>query len=394
MDLVEQMIRVAAGEPLSFTQDDLKIDGWAIESRLYAEDPYRGFLPSIGPPRSATAPRPTWRMGDAKVRNDTGVREGDEISMFYDPMIAKLCTWGPTREAAVDGMGLALESLEIEGLGHNAPFLSAVMDQERFRSGKLSTAYIKDEFPEGFHGLEPDAFQRELMVSVAVYMQRLQHARSAGKPRTEWIVDIGGDKRTVTVAGGESDLTLLVDGRDLKLKGVEWRPGQALFKGVLDERPFSATVRPAAEGFDIRHRAARARVLVLTPLSAELHAKLPKRQAADTSKTIVSPMPGLVISLDVTVGQEVKTGQTGRGDRGHEDAEHPQGGAGRRREGDRPKGRRQRRGGRDCWSSSRDWRTAAADHWPLRHHRLPLQRRGDAAGAPPICSASSRRGCC
>ncbi len=309
VDLVEQMIRSAYGERLAFTQDDLKIDGWAIESRLYAEDPYRGFLPSIGrlvryrPPQEGD-------HGASKTRNDSGVREGDEISMFYDPMIAKLCTWAPTREQAVDAMGRALEDLEIEGLGHNAPFLSAVMDQPRFRSGRLSTSYIKDEFPEGFAGLDPTPLQADLMTAAAIWMQRLQFARSGLKPRADWVVDLGGSKRAVAVQADGEALLLSLEGRTVRLSDVAWRPGLALFRGVLDGRPFSATVRPAAEGFAIRHRAARARVLVLTPLSAELHAKLPAKKAADTSKVIVSPMPGLVISIDVAPGQEVKTGQT------------------------------------------------------------------------------------
>ncbi len=309
LDLVEQMIRVAAGEPLTFAQEDLHIDGWAVESRIYAEDPYRGFLPSIGRLVRYQPPAEGER-GSYKVRNDSGVREGDEISMFYDPMIAKLCTWGPTREAAVEGMGRALEDLELEGLGHNTPFLSAVMDQERFRSGRLSTSYIKDEFPDGFRGLEPQGFGRDVMTAVAVHMQRLAVARSGSQPRRDWIVDIAGDKRAVDVTGSDGGLTLLADGNDLRLKAVAWRPGRAVFRGVLDDRPFSATVAPAAEGYDIRHRAARARVLVLTPLSADLHAKLPKRAAADTSKRIVSPMPGLIVSVDVEVGREVKAGET------------------------------------------------------------------------------------
>ena len=308
VDLVEQMIRVAWGEALSFTQADLKINGWAVESRLYAEDPYRGFLPSIGrlvryrPPQEG-------QNGSAKVRNESGVREGDEISMFYDPMIAKLCVWGPDRIQAIDGMGRALANLQIEGLGHNAPFLSAVMDQERFRSGYLSTSYIKDEFPDGFHGLEPTAFQKDVMTAVAVYIQRLQSSRGGGSFRRDWVVDINGEQRRVQAPVGDT-FNLLVDGRDVQMKGVEWRPGLSLFRAIVDSRQFAATVKPAVEGLIIRHRAATARVRVLSPLSAELHAKLPKKAAADTSRLIVSPMPGLVISLDVSVGQEVKAGQT------------------------------------------------------------------------------------
>jgi propionyl-CoA carboxylase alpha chain len=318
LDLVEQMIRVAAGEPLGFRQDELTIHGWAMESRLYAEDPYRSFLPSIGrlvryqPPAEG-------EQGAYTVRNDSGVREGDEISMFYDPMIAKLCTWGPTRETAVDGMARALEDLEIEGPGHNAPFLSAVMDQARFRSGQLSTSYIKDEFPDGFHGLEPDEGQLDLMTAAACWMHRLAVTRArhnggklfAAPLRTDFVVVIGERKRRVKLSGRELslDVALKDEGRTLGLEGVDWRPGRRLFRGVLDGRAFSLEVRPAAEGFVIRHRAARATVLVLTPLSAELHERLPKKAAADTSKLIVSPMPGLVVSLDVEVGREVKAGE-------------------------------------------------------------------------------------
>ncbi|HLS58321.1 MAG TPA: acetyl/propionyl/methylcrotonyl-CoA carboxylase subunit alpha, partial [Paracoccaceae bacterium] len=156
IDLVEQMIRVAAGEELAIAQEDVKLDGWAIESRLYAEDPYRNFLPSIG---RLTRYRPPaeGRRGDVIIRNDTGVFEGGEISMFYDPMIAKLCTWAPDRSGAIAAMRGALDAFEIEGIGHNLPFLSAVMKHERFRAGRLTTAFIAEEWPEGFHGVTPDA---------------------------------------------------------------------------------------------------------------------------------------------------------------------------------------------------------------------------------------------
>ena len=309
LDLVEQMIRVAAGEPLAFGQGDLKIDGWAVESRIYAEDPYRGFLPSIGR-LVRYAPPAEGERGSYRVRNDSGVREGDEISMFYDPMIAKLCTWGATREAAVDGMARALEDLELEGLGHNTPFLSAVMDQARFRSGALSTSYIKDEFPDGFHGLEPQGFGRDVLTVAAVYAQQLAARRAGSAPRADWVVEGVGERRDVRVVAQDGGLTLVTGEGDLRLKGVEWRPGRTLFRGVLNDRPFTASLAPAAEGFDVRHRAARARVLVLTPLSAELHAKLPRRAPADTSKRIVSPMPGLIVSVEVEPGREVKAGET------------------------------------------------------------------------------------
>ncbi len=320
LDLVEQMLRSAAGEAMAFTQDDLKIKGWAVESRIYAEDPYRGFLPSIGRLVRYDPPAEGER-GAYAVRNDAGVREGDEISMFYDPMISKLCTWGQTRAEAVAGMGRALEDFHIEGLGHNVPFLAAVMDQERFKSGKISTAYIKEEFPDGFHGTEPTPFQADVMTAVASHMHKTlaSRARKIGNglagplARTEWTVVVGeAAPRHVrlTANGTELDVALLDEDRTLALEAIDWRPGKAVFKGALDGQAFTVEVHPAAEGFVIRHRAAKARVLVLTPLSAELHQRLPKREPADTSKLIVSPMPGLVVSLHVELGQEVQAGET------------------------------------------------------------------------------------
>ncbi|WP_411286954.1 acetyl-CoA carboxylase biotin carboxylase subunit [Phenylobacterium sp.] len=310
VDLVEQMIRSAYGEPLPFAQKDLKIDGWAIESRIYAEDPYRGFLPSIGrlvrydPPAEDDT-------GPIRVRNDAGVREGDEISMFYDPMISKLSTWAPERIAAIDAMGRALEDFHIEGLGHNVPFLAAVMDQERFRSGKLSTNYIKDEFPDGFHGTAATEFQRDLMAAVACAMHRVVTRRAAPQlMRDDWIVIENGERRSVRVTNGAAlTVEFLGEGRTLRLEDIDWRPGKPTFAGVLDGRAFTARVRPAAEGFVIRHRGAQASVLVLTPRSAELHEKLPPKKAADTSKMVLSPMPGLVVTLDVVPGQQVRAGE-------------------------------------------------------------------------------------
>jgi propionyl-CoA carboxylase alpha chain len=316
LDLVEQMIRSAWGEALAFEQKDLMINGWAIESRIYAEDPYRKFLPSIG--RLVRYDPPEEGQHDGYVvRNDAGVREGDEISMFYDPMISKLCTWAPTRLAAVDGMGRALEDFHIEGLGHNIPFLNAVMDQERFRSGELSTNYIKDEFPDGFAGTEPTAQQVDILTVTAAAMQRVYAARarsnaaiSSGPVRDEWVVAVGHAKRRVKLSGERSlSVELLDESRTLTLTAIDWRPGKPTLRGELDGVAFTVQVAPAAEGFTIRHRAAKARVLVLTPRSAELHDKLPERKPADTSKLVLSPMPGLVVSMDVTAGQQVREGE-------------------------------------------------------------------------------------
>ncbi len=310
LDLVEQMIRSAYGEKLAFKQDDLKINGWAVESRIYAEDPYRKFLPSIG--RLVRYDPPAEGEREAyTVRNDAGVREGDEISMYYDPMISKLCTWAPTRIAAIDGMARALEDFYIEGLGQNVPFLAAVMDQERFRSGALATSYIADEFPEGFAGTAPTALQADIMTAAGVAMHRLLAARAGSPSRREWTVLVGHDSRVVAVDETDGVLSLYLEGEDrtLTLDDVVWLPGRPQFKGALNGVPFTVDVTPAAEGFVIRHRAAKRKVLVLTARSAELHGKLPEKAAADTSKMIISPMPGLIVSMDVAVGQTVREGE-------------------------------------------------------------------------------------
>ncbi|HWQ85765.1 acetyl/propionyl/methylcrotonyl-CoA carboxylase subunit alpha [Brevundimonas sp.] len=313
VDLVEQMIRSAWGETLAFGQDDLKIHGWAIESRIYAEDPYRGFLPSIGRLVRYEQPEEGPHEDGYTVRNDSGVREGDEISMFYDPMIAKLCAWGPTRDEALTGMARALEDTHLQGVGHNTPFLSAVMDQPRFRSGHISTSYIKDEFPDGFHGLKPDARQTQIMIAAAVAMNEIA-AEQAGDPsdRTDWVVLIDRTPHGVALAYDADEALLLAftGGGHARLTDIDWRPGLAQFRAELDGEPFTAEVSRVADGYLIRHRAAKARVRVLTPHTAELYARLPEKVAADTSRLVASPMPGLVVAIPVTVGQEVKTGET------------------------------------------------------------------------------------
>ncbi len=319
LDLVEQMIRVAAGEPLAFGQDDVAIKGWSIESRLYAEDPYRGFLPSIGRLVRYQSPAEGER-GEGIVRVDSGVREGDEISMFYDPMIAKLATWGPTRDVAIETMAGALEDLHIEGLGHNSPFLSAVMDQPRFQEGRLSTGYIAEEFPDGFRGLPPSPRQLDLMAACACAMQRVQARRngrahptlSVAAPRTQWVVIVGDEKRRVRLTDAPNGLEVMFEDEDraVQLARIDWKPGAPLFRAELEGVPFAAEVAPAAEGYRIRHRAAAAHVLVLSPVSADLHGRLPLKKAPDTSRMVLSPMPGLVVAADVEAGQHVSAGQT------------------------------------------------------------------------------------
>ncbi|NDH72913.1 MAG: acetyl/propionyl-CoA carboxylase subunit alpha, partial [Rhodobacteraceae bacterium] len=209
VDLVEQMIRVANGEPLSITQDDVKINGWAIENRLYAEDPYRNFLPSIG---RLTRYRPPAEEATetAVVRNDTGVFEGGEISMYYDPMIAKLCTWAPTRADAIEEMRIALDRFELEGIGHNLPFLAAVMDHSKFTSGDMTTAFIAEEYPDGFQGVELNEAELRRIAASTAAMNRVaeirrtkisgrmdNHERRVGD---NWVVSLQGEKFAVSVA--------------------------------------------------------------------------------------------------------------------------------------------------------------------------------------------------
>ncbi|MFN3560063.1 MAG: acetyl-CoA carboxylase biotin carboxylase subunit [Brevundimonas sp.] len=313
VDLVEQMIRSAWGEKLAFEQADLKINGWAVESRIYAEDPYRGFLPSIGRLVRYEQPQEGPHEDGYVIRNDSGVREGDEISMFYDPMIAKLCAWAPTRAEAIEGMARALEDTHLAGVGHNVPFLAAVMDQPRFRGGNISTSYIKDEFPEGFHGLKPDPRQTHILIAAAVAMNEII-AEQEGDPsdRTDWTVMIDKAHHGVDLSYDEDEALLLAftGGGHARLTEIDWRPGLPQFRAELDGEAFTADVARVADGFIIRHRAAKARVRVLRPRLAELYARLPEKVAADTSKSILSPMPGLVVAIPVVVGQEVKTGET------------------------------------------------------------------------------------
>jgi propionyl-CoA carboxylase alpha chain len=227
-------------------------------------------------------------------------------------MISKLSTWGPDRIAAIDAMGRALENFHIEGLGQNIPFLAAVMDQGRFRSGELSTSYIKDEFPEGFQGTAPDDFQKDLMTAVACAMHRAIAGRAAGgRLRDDWVVIGAGEHRPVLIQTTNDGLKvdILDEGRALSLGQSDWRPGLPVFRGVVDGRAFACAVQPAAEGYVIRHRAATRRILVLSPRSAQLHDMLPPKKAADTSKLVISPMPGLVVSLDVEAGQSVRSGE-------------------------------------------------------------------------------------
>ncbi len=316
VDLVEQMLRSAAGETLAIKQKDLKINGWAIESRVYAEDPYRNFLPSIGRLKRFLPPK-EGALGEGTVRMDSGVREGDEISMFYDPMIAKLVTHGKTRDAALDTQALALDRFHIEGIQDNMPFCAAVMDEKRFRSGDITTAYIKDEFPEGFKGTDPTKEQTLMLVAAAAYAHgvttdrasRIEGRMSPREPlRPDWVVILGDDHIPITLSleDGEASLKL---GKKSHTLVTDWVPGKALFEGVLDGQAFAVKIADRTEGYVVRHRGVTRRALVCTPTMADLHARLPEKEKPDLSKLIISPMPGLVVSIDVELGQDVQEGE-------------------------------------------------------------------------------------
>ncbi len=319
VDLVEQMIRVADGEKLTMTQKDVKLNGWSIESRLYAEDPYRGFLPSIG---RLTRYRPPAEVSDAThvVRNDTGVFEGGEISMYYDPMIAKLCTWAPTRAEAIDGMRTALDSFEVEGIGHNLPFLSAVMDHEKFTSGNMTTAFIEEEFPDGFDGVDlpDDLLRRVAAAAAAMYrMAEIRRTRVSGrmdnherKVGVDWVVSLQDQSFPVVIDADPMGANIaFADGTNLRVSS-DWEPGQPLATLNVDGTPLVIKTGKIPGGFRMRLRGADLKVFVRTPRQAELARLMPEKMPPDTSKLLLCPMPGLIVSVAVQVGDEVQEGQT------------------------------------------------------------------------------------
>ncbi|MBL4769226.1 MAG: ATP-grasp domain-containing protein, partial [Rhodobacteraceae bacterium] len=318
VDLVEQMIRVANGEPLSITQDDVKLTGWAIENRLYAENPYRDFLPSIG---RLTRYRPPAEVATEThvVRNDTGVYEGGEISMYYDPMIAKLCTWAPTRAEAIEQMRMALDRFEVEGIGHNLPFLAAVMDHPIFISGDMTTAFIAEEYPDGFEGVTLPQDSLRLIAASCAAMHRvaeIRRTRVSGrmdnherKVGSDWIVSLQGERFEVVIDADRDGSTVrFADGSCVRVAS-DWTPGDQLAELDVDGAPLVLKVGKISGGFRIRSRGADLKVHVRTPRQAELAELMPEKRAQDTSKLLLCPMPGLIVKVDVKVGDEVQEGQ-------------------------------------------------------------------------------------
>jgi propionyl-CoA carboxylase alpha chain len=312
VDLVEQMIRVAAGEKLAIRQEDVTLNGWAMECRVYAEDPIRGFLPSIGRIRRYQPP-----AQNSHVRVDSGIFEGAEISMFYDPMIAKLITHAPTRDQAIAEMRGALDRFYIRGIEHNISFLSAVLGHPRFGAGRLSTGFIAEEYPDGFQGAVLDDEGRAAAISLAVLIHQREIARrmsisgqsAAWRPVSfdQWAVSLDGEEHVVGVS--RVDRGFDVDFADYihNIRG-DWRPGEPVFEGTFNGRHVSFEIDRLAEGYRLTHDGAQMRVVVRNPRAAELARLMPEKVVADTSKYLLCPMPGLVVSLAVTVGQVVKAG--------------------------------------------------------------------------------------
>lgn len=313
IDLVEQMIRVAYGEKLTIKQSDVNLNGWAMESRIYAEDPYRNFLPSIG---RLTRYRPPveGEVDGNIIRNDTGVYEGGEISMFYDPMIAKLCTWGKDRATAIATMSDALDQFELEGIGHNLPFLAAVMGHDRFKSGNITTAFIAEEYPDGFEGVTLSDTDLKNIASIATAMQYQEalRANSNNNLNSDKVVTIGERRFTCNAAPvvdqREGTYSVTVNEKSYEIF-CDYTPSAKLVRASVSGQNYFLKIEPIPSGYRIRCGGADMKVSVLRPRIAELAMLMPIKSPPDTSNLLLCPMPGLVVKLYVKVGDTIEEGQ-------------------------------------------------------------------------------------
>ena len=318
IDLVEQMIRIAAGEPLKLKQGDIKLSGWAVESRIYAEDPYRNFAPSVGRLVRYRPPAEEFRDG-ITIRNDTGVTEGGEISLYYDPMIAKLVTHAATRLEAIDAQAEALDAFTIEGIRHNIPFLAAIMQHPRWRAGKLSTAFIAEEYPRGFERTPPAGEVAHAIAAVAAAIDhvlgerkrkisgQLNKSVTRERRRAIWL---GPDEIQADVEHqADAIVVAFADGARYVL-GSDWMPGMPVWAGTIDDRRIAMHVRMIPNGFELAHRGFEVKTFVYTEREAAYARLMPLKKLSGSEKAVRSPMPGLVVSLAVSEGQEVKSGET------------------------------------------------------------------------------------
>ncbi|CAN1503928.1 COG4770 Acetyl/propionyl-CoA carboxylase, alpha subunit [Sphingomonadaceae bacterium] len=321
IDLVEQMIRVAAGEKLAMTQEDIKIDGWAIENRVYAEDPYRGFLPSTGRLTRYRPPVEGWtddgtengRRGVDGIRVDDGVYDGGEVSMFYDPMIAKLITWGQTRDEAADLQIAALDRFEIEGLGHNIDFVSAIMQHPRFRSGELTTGFIAEEYPDGFQGAASSPELVKSLAAIAGFVATAEADRARNvdgqlgdtlPPPSRWQVKIADAVHDIEMIDGE----MHVDGALFELS-MEYDPGDRIIEAEVDGDELAVKITKTRNGFNMSTRGAKHVARVLPGHIAHLATHMIEKIPPDLSKFLICPMPGLLTTLHVGEGDIVEAGQ-------------------------------------------------------------------------------------
>lgn len=313
VDLVEQMLRVAAGEKLTLKQDDVQLNGWSIETRVYAEDPFRGFLPSIG--RLTRYVRPS---EDEAVRVDTGVYEGAEISMFYDPMIAKLITTGKTRDEAIAAQRRALDEYYIRGIAHNIPFLAALMAHPRFQSGDMTTNFIAEEYPDGFEGGALRDEVREAMIVAASFINAVEVSRATqidgqisephGPQEKPWVVTIDGEDITTGILPLEDHAEVIIGKKHIEVVS-DWAPGQPVFHATIGDVDYAMEIDPLSVGVRLTCDGVSKDIRIQTERAAALYKLMPEKVAADTSKFLLCPMPGLVVSIAVGEGDEVKAGQ-------------------------------------------------------------------------------------
>jgi propionyl-CoA carboxylase alpha chain len=318
IDLVEEMIRIAAGEKLRKAQIDVKLRGWAIESRVYAEDPSRDFLPSSGRLVTYRPPAEGVHAG-VTVRNDTGVFEGDAISIFYDPLIAKLVTHANTREGAIDAQARALDAFAIEGVRHNVPFLSALMRNSRWRAGHLATTFIAEEFSGGFTPSEPkgETARKLAAVAVAIFQLLSNRKRKESGPGhavpLERVVLLGSLRFDVLIEQAREGLTIRFRGKgdrpdDTIAMVSHWRPGEPVWHGVVEDEQIAVQVRTMQNEVVLAHAGTSARARVYSRREADAAALMHAKHSIDTGMQLLCPMPGVVVSIAVTSGQHVKTG--------------------------------------------------------------------------------------
>ena len=317
LDLVEQMIRVAAGEELAFKQEDVKLNGWSIEARVYAEDPYRGFLPSTG--RLTTYRPPAGhRDGDSVIRVDDGVTEGGEVSMFYDPMIAKLISWAPTRDEAIDEAVQALDAFQLNGISDNVDFLSALLQHPRFRAGKLTTGFIAEEYPEGFTGAPAEEALLNDLAALAAIVQLTHDTRASlidGQlgdpvfPEATQVVRLAKRDFTVTIAPYDGGNLAIVDDRDAIDVVGDWTPGDRLLVADMDGRDRIVQVARKGRGWTLTTRGAAHSAQVMPRHVAELAQHMIEKVPPDMSRFLLAPMPGLLTRLEVKAGDHVEAGQ-------------------------------------------------------------------------------------